>query len=31
MNTIAVPLTINWKKNLFFVWISQFLAIIGYG
>ena len=31
MNTIAVPLTINWKKNLFFVWISQFLAMIGFG
>ena len=31
METTAAPLTINWKKNLFFVWISQFLAMIGFG
>ena len=24
-------LQINWKKNLFFVWISQFLAMAGFG
>ena len=22
---------INWKKNLFFLWLSQFLAMIGFG
>ena len=26
-----VPLEINWKKNLIFVGISQFLAMIGFG
>ena len=26
-----VPLAINWKKNLVFVGISQFLAMIGFG
>ena len=31
MNAINAPLTVNWKKNLFFVWISQFLAMIGFG
>lgn len=26
----ASPVTINWKKNLFFVWLSQFLSIAGF-
>lgn len=25
------PRTINWKKNLFFLWLSQFLATAGFG
>ena len=22
---------INWKRNLFFIWLSQFLALAGFG
>lgn len=29
-NPAEPPLTINWKKNLVFIWISQFLAMAGF-
>lgn len=31
MNNSLPPHTINWKKNLWVVWLSQFLAMIGFG
>lgn len=30
MNDNIVPV-VNWKKNLFFIWLSQFLAMVGFG
>lgn len=33
MNTaeILLPSPVNWKKNLFVIWLSQFLAMVGFG
>ena len=30
MSSDIIPV-VNWKKNLFFIWLSQFLAMIGFG
>ena len=31
-DTISLPQSpINWKKNLFVIWLSQFLAMVGFG
>lgn len=30
MNDNIVPV-VNWKNNLFFIWLSQFLAMVGFG
>ena len=29
-NLLPVP-SVNWKKNLFVIWLSQFLAMVGFG
>ena len=29
-NILPVP-SVNWKKNLFVIWLSQFLAMVGFG
>ena len=33
MNTpdLLLPSPVNWKKNLFVIWLSQFLAMVGFG
>ena len=31
MSNPKTALEINWKKNLFFVWLSQFLSLAGFG
>ena len=33
MNTpdLLLPTPVNWKKNLFVIWLSQFLAMVGFG
>ncbi len=31
MSGIGAQKAINWKKNLTFIWLSQFLAMIGFG
>ena len=30
VNSLPLP-GVNWKKNLFFIWLSQFLAMVGFG
>ena len=32
METATLPITkVNWKTNLFVIWLSQFLAMVGFG
>ncbi len=31
VDLIPPPVVINWKKNLFVIWLSQFLAMVGFG
>lgn len=28
---IPPPVVVNWRKNLFVIWLSQFLAMVGFG
>ncbi len=30
-NDVVLPGTVNWKQNLFVIWLSQFLAMVGFG
>ena len=31
MEKVKAPVIVNWKTNLFIIWISQFLAMVGFG